>query len=332
MIKISVIIPVYNTEKYLRECLESVINQTLKDIEIICIDDGSTDSSLDILKEYAEIDSRIKVLSQKNKGVGACRNDGIKISSGEFVCFLDADDYYQYDNNLELLYTKIKTNNAIICGGEFSHLWGSDITQEKTNSFYGYGFEKEGFIKYKDWQFDYGYHRFLYNRKFLLKNNIVYPNYKRFQDPPFFVKAMFLAKDFYAVTQSTYLLRCGHKQVNWDNTKQIHLLNGIYDNLKFAKYNKLNHLYYLTAERLNQHVGVFLNKKLSLNVYIKLLWILLFIDIRKIRKINNKYEINEYYKKIKKWYLNIFSIQNSEGKTHKIITILGIKIKIKRRS
>ena len=94
MVTLSVIVPVYNTEKYLRECLDSVINQTLKDIEIICINDGSTDRSLDILKEYALKDNRIKIIDKKNEGVAAARNDGIRIANGEFVCFMDSDDYY----------------------------------------------------------------------------------------------------------------------------------------------------------------------------------------------------------------------------------------------
>ena len=149
MPKVSVIIPVYNVENYLRQCLDSVVNQTLKEIEIICVDDGSTDDSFDILQEYAEKDARIKVVKQKNQGVGFSRNKGIKLANGEFVCFLDSDDYYQYDNNLELLYTKSKTNNALICGGEFSLLCDEKIYQEEEKLFYGYNFKKEGFIEHR---------------------------------------------------------------------------------------------------------------------------------------------------------------------------------------
>ena len=90
--KISVIIPVYNTAKFLRQCLDSVVTQTLHDIEIICIDDGSTDASLDILNEYAENDSRITILTQQNKGAGAARNAGMRAAHGEYIHFLDSDD------------------------------------------------------------------------------------------------------------------------------------------------------------------------------------------------------------------------------------------------
>lgn len=97
MAKISIIIPVYNAQTYLKNCLESVINQTLKDIEIICVNDGSTDKSLDILEEYAQNDSRIIILTQSNLGQGLARNKGIDIANGEFIGFVDADDVVDLD-------------------------------------------------------------------------------------------------------------------------------------------------------------------------------------------------------------------------------------------
>ena len=97
MVKISVVIPVYNVEKYLEQCLDSVIAQSFEDIEVICVNDGSTDSSLEILKRYANNDSRIKIISQKNKGAGAARNVGIENAAGEYVYFMDSDDYLNAD-------------------------------------------------------------------------------------------------------------------------------------------------------------------------------------------------------------------------------------------
>lgn len=93
MVKVSVIIPCYNVENYLRHCLESITNQSLQDIEIICIDDGSTDQTVDILKRYQISDNRVKVLKQKHKGAGAARNAGMRIATGEFLAFIDADDF-----------------------------------------------------------------------------------------------------------------------------------------------------------------------------------------------------------------------------------------------
>ena len=96
-IKVSVIIPVFNAEKYLRQCLDSIVNQTLKDIEIICVDDGSTDGSLEILREYEAQDQRVKVLTQQNQFAGVARNNGMATAKGEYYTFMDADDYYLPD-------------------------------------------------------------------------------------------------------------------------------------------------------------------------------------------------------------------------------------------
>lgn len=114
--KVSVIIPVYNVEKYLKRCLDSIINQTLRDIEIICIDDGSTDKSLNILKEYCGRDHRIKILTQQNQYAGVARNNGLKIAQGKYLSFLDSDDFFKL-NMLEEMYNKAEKDNSdiVIC-------------------------------------------------------------------------------------------------------------------------------------------------------------------------------------------------------------------------
>ena len=108
--KVSVIIPVYNAEKHLRKCLDSVCRQTLDNIEIICVDDGSTDNSLNILQEYAQNDIRVHIYSQKNSFAGVARNCGMSNATGEFYAFLDADDYFNLES-LEKLYTLATKNN-----------------------------------------------------------------------------------------------------------------------------------------------------------------------------------------------------------------------------
>lgn len=96
-IKISVIVPVFNKQQYLKECLDSLISQSLKDIEIICVDDGSTDNSPSIIEEYSNTDKRIRTFSQENSGPGSARNRGLKESVGEYVAFIDADDWIEED-------------------------------------------------------------------------------------------------------------------------------------------------------------------------------------------------------------------------------------------
>ena len=118
-VKVSVIIPVYNVELYLKQCLESIMNQTLTDIEIICVDDGSTDTSLEILREYEHKDSRIKVLCQQNNYAGIARNNGMSVATGEYYVFLDSDDFFEPDL-LESHYSRMKETGAdiSICGGD----------------------------------------------------------------------------------------------------------------------------------------------------------------------------------------------------------------------
>lgn len=107
--KVSIIIPVYNTAPYLRESLDSICNQTLKELEIIIIDDGSTDESPQIINEYARNDSRIKIFQQPNQGQGVARNLGLSHASGEYIYFMDSDDILQNDA-LEICYNKCTTN------------------------------------------------------------------------------------------------------------------------------------------------------------------------------------------------------------------------------
>lgn len=111
--KVSVILPVYNVGRYLRQSLNSLINQTLKEIEIICVNDGSTDDSYEILEEYKAKDSRIKVIHKENKGTGAARNDGLRLATGECIGFVDPDDWVK-PNMFERLYNEIKEKNLDI--------------------------------------------------------------------------------------------------------------------------------------------------------------------------------------------------------------------------
>ena len=111
---ISIIIPIYNCEKYLRTCLESVINQTYKNIEIILVNDGSTDKSLDVCNEYSNKDSRIKIINNTNHGVSYSRNIGIKSSTGSYIMFVDADDWLDL-KMVEILYRNINNSDLCVC-------------------------------------------------------------------------------------------------------------------------------------------------------------------------------------------------------------------------
>ena len=110
---ITIIVPVYNVEKYIRECIDSLLNQTYKNLEIILVDDGSKDKSGEICENYANADSRVKVIHKENEGLGFARNTGLTVAQGKFVTFIDSDDWLENDA-LQLLYGALKKENADI--------------------------------------------------------------------------------------------------------------------------------------------------------------------------------------------------------------------------
>lgn len=121
MVKVSIIVPVYNVGKYLSKCLDSLINQTLKDIEIICVNDGSGDNSLDILKNFAQKDSRIKIIDKQNEGVAIARNIALEQATGDYIGFVDSDDYIDLDYFEKLYNTATKNNSDIAVASILKH-------------------------------------------------------------------------------------------------------------------------------------------------------------------------------------------------------------------
>ena len=323
MPKVSVIIPVYNSEKYLQECLDSVISQSLQDIEIICVNDGSTDSSLSILKNYEQKDSRIVIINRENKGVSYSRNEAIQQAKGEFICFMDSDDLYPDNRILEELYTKAKENDVLIAGGEFStfdtNIQPYEFKQKFGSSIDGYLFKDSGIVDYKDYQFDYGFHRFIYNREFLIKNNIFYPNYTRFEDVVFFTRAMHFAKKFYALDKICYGYRIRHKNIKFNKQHSIDLLNAILNMLDFSQKHNYKKLEKYISKRYCEHLE--------------------FIKDFSQKDLINKIETNKKIKQTlqrenkQRFFQNIFSMKNEilNGKI-KILNILGIEILLRKEA
>lgn len=255
--KISVIIPVYNMEQYLKECLDSVFKQTLKDISVICINDGSTDSSYEILLEYKKKYKNLVVINQSNHGVAYSRNVGLDLANSEFVCYMDPDDMYPSKKVLETLYKNAKAHKVSICGGSWSEMnIQSDGSVVYKDEFFGmnsgYTFKKSGIIKYSDYQFDFGYHRFIYKLDLLRERNIKFPLYSRFQDPPYFLKAMIAAKQFFAISEPTYCYRVGYQGNSiFKGRKIIDLMLGFIDDLRISSREHLAKLHKLTLDRFN---------------------------------------------------------------------------------
>lgn len=247
---VSVIIPVFNKKEYLSSCLSSVFNQTLKDIEVICINDGSTDGSLDLLLTIQDEYPNLIVINQANMGVAHSRNVGIDRATGEFICFMDPDDMYPDNEILKILYESAKSHNLLASGGSFSSLRDGIISNKYSGLNKKYIFENDGIVRYEDYQFDFGFQRFIFNSDMIKSNNISFPAYVRFQDPPFLTRALTAAGSFYAVSHPTYLYREAYKQLSWNLVKKIDLIRGLFDNIILAEENGFNNLKELSFSRL----------------------------------------------------------------------------------
>lgn len=286
-LKISVIVPVYNMEIYLEQCLDSILMQTLKDIEIICIDDGSSDKSLEILSDYSKQHKQFVIISQDNQGPACARNKGIELAKGKYIAFMDPDDWYPTDDILQSLYENAEEQKVLICGGSFSSSLNGVVNKVYRGEYAGYTFSKPELISYADYQYDYGYTRFIYDRELILNHDIYFPNYRRFQDPPFFVKAMCIAEKFYAIPLVTYCYRRGHQDYNWSEEKTVDALKGLTDDLALSQKYNLEKLHAHTTLRFGQDFLAPTSKYLSLgsrNVFYTLICANALVEIELLRK------------------------------------------------
>lgn len=214
MVKVSVVIPVYNVENYLRDCLDSIVNQTLKDIEIICINDGSPDNSIDILNEYAAKDPRMTVISQENGGHAVATNRGMDMATGKYLFLMDSDDVLEL-NALEDSYNAAEEKNV-------DFVLFKAINYDHPNDRYYetevYSMDKiarkvgENVFNYNDigdlmFQASVTPWSKLYNRKFIMDNNIRFPEGLIFEDNVFFYKALFSAKRIYFLKKFLFIRR-----------------------------------------------------------------------------------------------------------------------------
>lgn len=199
MYKVSVLIPVYNVEKYLRRCLDSVVRQTLHDVEIICINDGSTDGSNDILHKFADGDSRIKVIDKPNTGYGHSMNQGLRMASGKYIGIVESDDYAAPEM-MERLWSVAEAHTAEVVRSNYYLLSGED-----NNEFYellrgcDYGNVFPGVSEPQLFRTDTVVWSSLYSRDFLLRNDIWFNETPgaAYQDVAFTLKVLACAKRVY---------------------------------------------------------------------------------------------------------------------------------------
>lgn len=237
MPKVSIIIPTYNVEDYLRECMESVTRQTLKDIEIICINDGSTDGSLQILKEYADKDSRIVLVDKENEGYGVGMNIGLDKASGEYIGIVEPDDFVPL-NMYEDLYGIAKENDLDFVKADFyrftrnsengnmeliyNHL---DSTGENYNQVIN-PFEKPYITKFimNTWS---GIYRREYIEKYHIRHNTT-PG-ASFQDNGFFWQTFIYARRCMFIDKPYYMNRRDNPNSSVNNKQKVYCMNVEYD-------------------------------------------------------------------------------------------------------
>jgi glycosyltransferase involved in cell wall biosynthesis len=288
-VKVSIIIPVYNVEQYLRQCLDSVVNQTLKDIEIICIDDGSSDSSLEILHEYSSKDSRIKIITQQHEGAGAARNKGLAVANGKYLSFLDSDDFFETDM-LEQMYNCSEKYNTdiVICK---SNTFDNGNIKEQNNIkdkllpnkevFSSLDIPKYAFQFHMGWCWDK-----LYKTSFIRGLGISFQNLKKHNDAFFSHISMINAKRIYVLNKKLIYYRnnlsssISQMKINEDEyiflskdfleeIKKYLIENKIFGKFKqsyvnYCMFSVINHFKYLSFKEqnsLNQILGREKHKK-----------------------------------------------------------------------
>lgn len=247
---ISIIIPVYNGEKYLAECLDSVCRQTFADWEAICVDDGSEDSSGAILRRYGKNDKRIIYVKQEQQGAAAARNIGLSMARGEYVMFLDSDDCYLDDRALEKLYAAVKEKAAEVAAGRMKRIsYGRLVDFEM---FAGIKeVPQEGrWVHFEDYQEDYHYQVYIFQRQFLERYGIVFPLYKRYEDPPFLLQVLLETEKILMLPWEFYGYRWGEHRQSPHNISDV--LRGISDNLKIAVRYGYDRLQRKLIGRLNE--------------------------------------------------------------------------------
>lgn len=241
MIIASVIIPVYNAEKYIKECLDSVLSQTINNFEIVCIDDGSTDNSRCIIQEYQKVDSRIRILVQENQGSGSARNKGIRAAEGKYISFLDADDFWYDKNVLAKIVDAAEKNASDITGAFWGNYKEGKYQRAPLHNEYFQQYENGKWINFKDEQNCYNYGSYLFRKEFLINNGIFFPAYYRFQDPPFLTNAMLKARRYYVIPMDWYCYRTIYKTV-FSSKKIVDYVKGVTDVLETAEEHQLQKL------------------------------------------------------------------------------------------
>ncbi len=353
MAKVSIVIPTYNAEPFLRECLDSVVNQTLKDIEIICVNDGSTDSSLAIIREYASKDTRFKVIDKPNSGYGDSMNKGFDAATGEYLGIVEPDDYVALDM-YETLYNKAKEYDLDLIKSDFHRFTGEGKSLNKaynrldrSRSYYGRVVDLQRDLK--PFYFIMNTWSGIYKRAFIEAHQIRHNTTPgaSFQDNGFWFQTFAWAKRAYFLDKPFYMNRRDNPNSSVKSKAKVYAMKHEYDYIyAFLDRNpelkerlagmhcvKRFHNYSFTFGRIDHSFKKEFAKVFSAD----------FREARRKGELDEslftpreledlhliiKSPVKYYRKKLNRLSLweKIFSVKNDE--TSKVLRILGLKVKL----
>lgn len=237
MIKVSVIMPVYNVEKYLEECLRSVLCQSLREIEIICVNDGSTDGSLEILQRFGVQDSRVKIISQRNRGYGSAVNVGIHNACGQYISIVETDDFIDgtmleelYEKAVEYRLDVVKADHNIVVSGKegYEYTYRDALPERQKNLYYKVTNYKKDIHVFQGYVYTWAG---LYKREFLNENQIWHNETPgaSYQDNGFWFQTTMYAKRMMFLNKAYYNLRRDNPNSSIYSRKKIFCICDEYD-------------------------------------------------------------------------------------------------------
>lgn len=321
--KISIIATFYNLEDYVKRCVDSLTSQTFQDIEIICVNDGSQDNTINILQELAQNDNRIKIIDKKNEGVSISRNTGINAASGEYIMFVDGDDYLE-PNACEILYQKATETNVDIVTFQFIYKWTNKTIKDKKfkNSPYydetkdsPYLFSDKQKKMYKSINAGICWDK-LYKKDFIISHKIFFPDKLTHNEDTVFILKILLSNPTILVTKD-YLYTHWKSNINslTNIDRYSYLLkilealkyaNTIFDNIKYKK-NNIIRLYFvdytlLAILSLGKSLCFSKNKKEYISSIEQILDLYKDFDKKTVEKMNG-YNLAKKYLLMDKYHL-----------------------------
>ncbi|MDU5109592.1 MAG: glycosyltransferase, partial [Clostridium sp.] len=242
-IKVSIVVPVYNVEKYIRKCLESLVNQTLEDIEIIVVNDGSTDNSQKIIDQYvSKFPHLVKSFIKKNGGLSDARNYGLSYCNGEYIGFVDSDDYIDI-NMYEKMYSKAKNENSDIVVCDYYKVYNRKMKLVKAKKYVD---KKDMFIDTLAAAWNK-----IYRREMLMKSGVIFPKGLIYEDTEFFCKLIpYINVASYVSQPFVYYIQRGGSIANTQGEKNAQIFKILENIVNYYKKNELLQEYYSELEYL----------------------------------------------------------------------------------